>query len=350
MGKIQEERFGIQFFQKFDLVINALDNEEARKHVNQMCFNLGKPLVDAGTNGYDMTCISIMKGVTPCYQCIDRKKDQTFPVCTIRQKPEKIIHCIVWAKALFEGLYGPKEASTQNIIEDIIEDLEKARSSASETGNHTQFAQILIDKVFGLEPDNLMKTLGERIKMPECDAEEKASTEEFLAKIQPLFFKDFNTGMEVDQQSLTEAQSISDQETQTKVHEIGQQVQNFVQAIQTLHTKRQAEIGSMNFSKDDHLSVEFVSAATNIRAHNFGITKESLFKIKEMAGKIVPAISSSNALGASLEVTECIKLLQGRAESLKGIVYQRTNNQVRLNSFARQNDVVSPDCQACDDS
>lgn len=106
----------------------------------------------------------------------------------------------------------------------------------------------------------------------------------------------------------------------------------------------------MNFSKDDHLSVEFVSAAANIRAHNFGITKESLFKIKEMAGKIVPAISSSNALGASLEVTECIKLLQGRAESLKGIVYQRTNNQVRLNSFARQNDVVSPDCQACDDS
>lgn len=137
MGRIQEERFGIQFFQKFDLVINALDNEEARKHVNQMCFNLSKPLVDAGTNGYDMTCISILKGVTPCYQCIDRKKDQTFPVCTIRQKPEKIIHCIVWAKALFEGLYGPKEAATQNIIEDIIEDLEKARSSASDTGNHS---------------------------------------------------------------------------------------------------------------------------------------------------------------------------------------------------------------------
>lgn len=91
----------------------------------------------------------------------------------------------------------------------------------------------------------------------------------------------------------------------------------------------------MNFSKDDHLSVEFVTAAANIRAHNFSIPKESLFKIKEMAGKIVPAISSSNALGASLEVLECIKLLQDKRESLKGIVYQRTNNQVRLNSFAR---------------
>ena len=62
LGKIQEDRFGYHFFKHFDLVINALDNEEARKYVNQICFNLGKPLVDAGTNGYDMTCISIMKG------------------------------------------------------------------------------------------------------------------------------------------------------------------------------------------------------------------------------------------------------------------------------------------------
>jgi ubiquitin-like 1-activating enzyme E1 B len=54
------------------------------------------------------------------------------------------------------------------------------------------------------------------------------------------------------------------------------------------------------FDKDDPTLVEFVTAAANIRASNFSIPMESLFKIKEMAGKIVPAISSSNALGASL--------------------------------------------------
>lgn len=43
-------------------------------------------------------------------------------MCTIRQKPEKLIHCIVWAKALFEGLFGPKEQSN-NIIEDIIAEI-----------------------------------------------------------------------------------------------------------------------------------------------------------------------------------------------------------------------------------
>ena len=72
LGKIQEGRFGYHFFKQFKLVINALDNEAARKHVNEICFDLSLPLIDAGTNGYDMTCISIQKGLTPCYQCVER--------------------------------------------------------------------------------------------------------------------------------------------------------------------------------------------------------------------------------------------------------------------------------------
>lgn len=64
------------------------------------------------------------------------------------------------------------------------------------------------------------------------------------------------------------------------------------------------------FDKDDTDAVQFVTAATNIRAHNFSIPMESLFKIKEMAGRIVPAISSSNAMAASLQVIEAIKLIQ----------------------------------------
>jgi len=69
--------------------------------------------------------------------------------------------------------------------------------------------------------------------------------------------------------------------------------------------------------------VDFVSAATNIRAHNFSIPLESKFKIKEMAGKIIPAISSSNALVAALQVHESIKILSGKHDQLHGAVYQR---------------------------
>jgi ubiquitin-like 1-activating enzyme E1 B len=36
------------YFSKFDLVINALDNVSARKHVNRLCLATDKPLIEAG--------------------------------------------------------------------------------------------------------------------------------------------------------------------------------------------------------------------------------------------------------------------------------------------------------------
>ena len=66
-GRIQEHRFGYTFFMKFSIVINALDNVEARNHTNRICFNLGIPLVEAGTNGYKATVVPILKNVTQCY-------------------------------------------------------------------------------------------------------------------------------------------------------------------------------------------------------------------------------------------------------------------------------------------
>ena len=117
-----------------------------------LCFNLGIPLVEAGTNGYNANCSSIKKGKTQCYQCVEQIKEQSFPVCTIRQKPEKIIHCIVWAKALFEGLFGPKDSTGSGFIEGIIEELNEARNS-----DLLVFAQIIFLRLFLGEPEQLIK-------------------------------------------------------------------------------------------------------------------------------------------------------------------------------------------------
>lgn len=66
-GRIQESRFSYTFFCEFTIVINALDNVEARYHVNRMCFNLGIPLIEAGTKGYSASMTPILKGKTECY-------------------------------------------------------------------------------------------------------------------------------------------------------------------------------------------------------------------------------------------------------------------------------------------
>jgi ubiquitin-like 1-activating enzyme E1 B len=85
-----------------------------------------------------------------------------------------------------------------------------------------------------------------------------------------------------------------------KILTLEEQIYTFVQSIVKIHEQRKEMMGNLTFNKDDDLIIDFVSSATNIRAHNFSIPMESKFKIKEMAGKIIPAISSSNALVAAL--------------------------------------------------
>ena len=51
-GNIKEARFGVDFFQSFDLVLDGLDNVDARRHTNRLCLAAGVPLVESGTQGF----------------------------------------------------------------------------------------------------------------------------------------------------------------------------------------------------------------------------------------------------------------------------------------------------------
>ena len=51
-GNVKERRFDKAFFGGFSLVLNGLDNVEARRHVNRLCLSAGVPLIESGTEGY----------------------------------------------------------------------------------------------------------------------------------------------------------------------------------------------------------------------------------------------------------------------------------------------------------
>ena len=51
-GNVKEPAFGVAFVSRFALVLNGLDNMDARRHVNRLCLAAGVPLVESGTAGY----------------------------------------------------------------------------------------------------------------------------------------------------------------------------------------------------------------------------------------------------------------------------------------------------------
>lgn len=42
----------MDLFKGFDIVLNGLDNLEARRHVNRLCLAARTPLIESGTAGY----------------------------------------------------------------------------------------------------------------------------------------------------------------------------------------------------------------------------------------------------------------------------------------------------------
>lgn len=58
-----------------------------------------------------------LKGVTQCFECTPKPVPKSYPICTLRNTPDKPIHCVVWAKdLLFNRLFGKQEAVTGRLV------------------------------------------------------------------------------------------------------------------------------------------------------------------------------------------------------------------------------------------
>jgi ubiquitin-like 1-activating enzyme E1 B len=101
----------------------------------------------------------------------------------------------------------------------------------------------------------------------------------------------------------------------------------------------------ITFDKDDEDTLDFVTASANLRSILFGIETKSRFDIKQMAGNIIPAIATTNAIVAGLCVLQSFKVLKGDYTSTK---------EVFLSPFAPERLLASdrirppnPDCPVC---
>ena len=80
---VKKPEFGVPFVSKFDVVMNALDNLAARRHVNRLCLAAKKPLIESGTTGYLGQVSVHLPHKTECFECTEKPTPKTYPICTL---------------------------------------------------------------------------------------------------------------------------------------------------------------------------------------------------------------------------------------------------------------------------
>ncbi|KAJ2156582.1 E1 ubiquitin-activating protein uba2 [Coemansia sp. RSA 552] len=311
-ANIKDPEYDVDWFAGFDLVLNALDNLDARRHVNTMCLAAHVPLVESGTAGYLGQVTVINGGATECFECQPKAAERkTYPVCTIRSTPTAPIHCIVWAKDyLFAQLFGERaddgddegmaaDEKAENMLE--LAQLRKesqALSRLAEAMGSPDFARAVFEKVF---VDDVVRLL----TMKDMWKQRRPPTPLDFADLQARTRTGFDPAHPDDQAVLPIEDAFS-----LFVFAADKLARRIVG--QSPKDGLAAQRGFLSFDKDDEDALSFVAATANLRSQVFGIEQKSIFAIKAMAGNIIPAIATTNAIVAGMMVVQAILVLSRR--------------------------------------
>jgi len=309
-----------------------------------MCLAADVPLIESGTTGFNGQVQVIKKGVTACYDCSPKETPKSFPVCTIRSTPSQPIHCIVWGKSyLLNEIFGASEdesafdhsadADNANEIAELKRESEALRKIRESVGS-PEFPEMLFDKVFNTDIVRLrsMEDMWKTRKPPE-----------------PLIYREL---LEKAAAAMTERDTVVKDDQ--KVWSLEENLVVFKDSLERLSQRvldmKNAADGSgqdaiITFDKDDEDTLDFVAASANIRSALFGIDRKSKFDIKQMAGNIIPAIATTNAIVAGLCVLESFKVLKGEYDKAKE-VFLTPFAPARLLASDKSRE-PNPECPVC---
>ena len=317
---IMNPEYNVDYFGQFDIVLNALDNKSARNHVNRMCLAADVPLIESGTAGYLGQVTVIKKGFTECYECQPKPARKTYPGCTIRNTPSESVHCIVWAKHLFNQLFG--EFDADNEVSPDTEDPElagEAGEMAMENNHHSNDIERVSTREWAQGHDYNSEKLF--MKFFYNDIKYLLSMEKLWQKRRPP--KPLAWDMLGNESSeIIEDAAIPDK----RIWSMSECGKVFQLCVTKLKERSKASDEPLVWDKDDTVAMDFVVATANIRSHIFHIPVKSRFDIKSISGNIIPAIASTNAIIAGLMVVEALKILSGKMDDCRTVYL---NKQVK---------------------
>jgi len=117
VGPETEDIFDGPFWGSVTGVINALDNVKARLYVDQRCVYFGKPLLESGTLGTKCNVQVVLPHLTENYGASVDPPEKEAPQCTVHNFPHNIDHTLVWARSEFVGNFETFPSETLKFLE-----------------------------------------------------------------------------------------------------------------------------------------------------------------------------------------------------------------------------------------
>ncbi|XP_063100531.1 ubiquitin-like modifier-activating enzyme 1 isoform X1 [Cavia porcellus] len=364
VGPDTEHIYTDDFFQNLDGVANALDNVDARMYVDQRCVLYRKPLLESGTQGTKGSVQVVIPFLTESYRSSYDPPEKSIPICTLRNFPNVIEHTLQWARDEFEGLFKqPAENANQYLTDpkfmdrtlglagtQCLEVLEAVQRSLVQQRPHTWVDCVTwayhhwhtkysddIQQLLHNFPPNQLTSSGalfwsgpKRCPHPLTFDVNNSLHLDYVMAAANLFAQMYGLTGSQDRSSLvTLLQSLPvprfTPKSGVKIHDSDEELQDSSASFDDSHLQEVKgklpspaslsgfKMHPIDFEKDDdsNFHMDFIVAASNLRAENYDISPADRHKSKMIAGKIIPAIATTTAAVVGLVCLELYKVVQG---------------------------------------
>lgn len=367
IGPENEHIFNDNFWKKQNIVFNAVDNKEGRRYIDQKVTEFSLNSIDAGTLGTSANCSIFLNNSTLSYtelNPISQNENNTNDIglCTVHSFPSTITHCIEWSrdqfekyfslnikflKKIFSGneiefklmimkeglqIYQMKKIKEISKLIDIYlkENYEETIKYAFEVyyENFNENVQKILKKYppdYKNNDGSLFYSGTKKIPIPEKEGEDNINELRliYIKSFCDLLFECFgiehnknneikdiqNVLNNIKKEETTLTQKLSKEELELKIKEFFKETKLLVNSEKKNIEKDLKEIP---FNKDSKSTSQndFIYAGANLRAFNYQIPQCDKVKSTKIAGKIVPAIATTNACITGLASMQLYLLVQ----------------------------------------